>query len=88
MRAASQETIDHVEEIVNQGLQILVIEEGSAEELQSVLNELGRQGYARVVGFSTAVVHSYVGSDCRYTAVVQKTGPTVQERKIPPRLGQ
>ena len=87
MTTVSQEKIDYVEEIANQGLQVLVVEEESAEELQGVLNELRRQGYARIVGFSTAGVLSDMSKAWRYTAVVQQTGSTVRENKIPRRLG-
>ena len=88
MTTASQETINYVEQIVNQGQQILVVEEESADELQIILNLLLEQGYAKVVGFSTAGIRSDIQHRWRYTAVVRKTGPTNREAKIPRRLGQ
>ena len=88
MTTAPQETIDYVEQIANQGQQILMVEEESAEELQGVLNLLNTQGYGRVIGFSTAGIRGDIHHQWRYTAVVRKTGPTNQEVKIPQRLRQ
>ena len=88
MTTASQETIDYVEQIANQGQQVWVVEEESAEDLQIILNVLAEQGYTKIVGFSTAGVRGDIHHQWRYTAVVRKTGPTKREVKIPQRLGR
>ncbi len=76
MTTASQDTIDFVEKIANQGHQILVVEEKSADDLQVILNLLLEQDYGKVIGFSTAGIRSDFDHEWRYTAVVRKTGPT------------